>query len=418
MRKNLLFFKYDKATKYSLAALLGCIEEHSILSDFDIKIGNLEEILQIRPEKFEKVIIAYSFLSTQVKKIQIEIKRIRDIFDDRVIIIGGGPHATAKPESTIQFGFDFLVIGEGEEIFPIILEKIIKNDKFDDLDGICFYKNSEIICKKQLKFVDLDKYPAFSVKFRVFSPIEISRGCGAGRCAYCLVPKMYGNKMRHRSIESIIRLIRNAVKKGFDKVWFNSPNSFAYKSEDGITPNVHEIEKLLKNIKNINGIKKIFYGTFPGEVRPDSVNEDVLNTIIPYISNNSCIVGGQSGSDRILKILRRGHTVVDIENAVDIFLKYEITPKVDMIFGFYFERPEDEELTIQFMRRIIKKGAIIHAHTFMPLPGTPLEKAPPGKLTETYKRFLGEWSKKGKIYGSWGYQEKLASELTELINRN
>ena len=171
---------------------------------------------------------------------------------------------------------------------------------------------------------------------------------------------------------------------------------------------------MLKSIKQFKEIKQIFFGTFPSEVRPDSVNEDIVNEIIPYISNNSCIIGGQSGSNRILKILRRNHTVEDIEDAVDILLNYGITPKVDMIFGFYFEKPEDEEKTINFMKRIIKKGAIIHAHTFMPLPGSALEKAPPGNLSKNIKKFLGTWSRIGKVYGSWVYQEKIARELSNL----
>jgi len=113
-------------------------------------------------------------------------------------------------------------------------------------------------------------------------------------------------------------------------------------------------------LRKFKEIDDIYFGTFPGEVRPDSVTDEVVSVIKPFISNQSCIVGGQSGSSRVLKILRRNHTVEDIENAVDIFLKYNITPKVDMIFGFYFEKDEDEEQTISFLNRIIKKGAIIH----------------------------------------------------------
>jgi radical SAM superfamily enzyme YgiQ (UPF0313 family) len=66
------------------------------------------------------------------------------------------------------------------------------------------------------------------------------------------------------------------------------------------------------------------------------------------------------------------------------------------------------------MKKIIKKGAIIHAHTFMPLPGTPLEKAPPGKLSKKIRKFLGQWSNEGKVYGSWANQEKLAKKLSRL----
>jgi len=414
LKKNLLFFKYSKFTKYSIAALIGSIETNKFLQDLEIKIGVLDDFFKINTNNFNKIFIAISILSTQLGKIKDEVIKIRERFHDNIIIIGGGPHATAKPRLTIKLGFDYLVIGEGEQIFPTLLEYCIKENEIDTLNGICFKKNGVIIYNKPIDFIDLNKYPPFSVKYRVFSPIEISRGCEAGNCAYCMVPRMYGKKMRHRGVDIIKNTINLALKKGYNKVWFTSPNSFAYGSNDGKTPNVPKIINLLKTIKKCDEQLDIYFGTFPGEVRPDSVNEDIINAVLPYISNKSCIIGGQSGSNRVLQILQRNHKVEDIENAVDILLKYNIIPKVDMIFGFYFEKPEDEEKNIQFMKRIIKKGAIIHGHTFMPLPGTALEKAPPGKLSTRLRYFLGKWSKKGNAYGSWEFQEKLAVKLSKL----
>lgn len=414
MKNNLLFFKFNNITKYSIAALIGAIENNNNLSNLEIRVGTLKEFFELNVNKYNKIFLAYSFLSTQVNEIKREINKIRQKFRDRLIIIGGGPHATVKPKSTIKWGFDYLVVGEGEESFCNLLSNLLADKYSDQIDGTCFIRNNKINLFRQSKLINLNDYPPFSIKHRFFSPVEISRGCAAGNCLYCLVPRMYGNVMRHRGIDNILKHIKLSVKKGYDKVWFNSPNSLAYGSEDGKNPNILKIIDLLRGIRKIEEIKKIFFGTFPGEVRPDSVNENAINSIIPFISNDNFIVGGQSGSNRILKILRRNHTVNDVENAVDILLKYKITPKVDMIFGFYFEKPEDEEKNINFMKHIIKKGAIIHAHTFMPLPGTPLEKAPPGKISKKTRKFLGHWSNKGKVYGSWANQEKLAKKLSRL----
>jgi B12-binding domain/radical SAM domain protein len=415
LKSDLLFFKFNNITKYSIAALIGAIENNNNFSKLEIRVGTLKELFELNVNKYNKIFLAYSFLSTQVNEIKKEINKIRQKFRDRLIIIGGGPHATLKPKSTIKWGFDCLVVGEGELVFGEVLLGFLMADKYSDqVEGTCVIKDNEIKLCKQEKLINLNDYPPFSIKHRFFSPVEISRGCAAGNCLYCSVPKMYGNVMRHRGIDNILKYIKLAVKKGYNKVWFNSPNSLAYGSKDGKTPNITMIVDLLSGIRKIEGIKKVFFGTFPGEVRPDSVNEDVVNSILPFISNDNFIVGGQSGSNRILKILRRNHTVSDVENAVDILLKYNITPKVDMIFGFYFEKPEDEEKNINFMKKIIKKGAIIHAHTFMPLPGTPLEKAPPGKLSKKIRKFLGQWSNEGKVYGSWANQEKLAKKLSRL----
>ncbi|MBD3227558.1 MAG: TIGR04013 family B12-binding domain/radical SAM domain-containing protein [Candidatus Lokiarchaeota archaeon] len=413
MNSNLLFFRFDKTTKYSMAALIGAIENNELFNNLSIEIGSLGDLKKII-DKYNKVILAYSILSTEARKIQIEVEKIRNIFGDKLIIIGGGPHVIARPESTFKWGFDYLALGEGEKTFNELLYAILNDSSKEKIDGIYFMENDKTQKREQNNLINLDKYQPFSIKYRLFAPIEISRGCSAGNCLYCMVPKMYGNIMRHRGIKNITEIIKRATKKGYDKVWFNSPNSFAYGSEDGRTPNISKIVDLLSSIKRIKKIRKIFFGTFPGEVRPDSVNEEIVEAIKPYISNDSIIVGGQSASDRILRILRRNHSVQEVINAVEILLKYNITPKVDMIFGFYFEKENDEAINIEFMKKIIKKGAIIHAHTFMPLPGCALENSPPGKLSSKMKKFLGRWSKRGKIYGSWAYQEKLALELSKL----
>ncbi len=57
-------------------------------------------------------------------------------------------------------------------------------------------------------------------------------------------------------------------------------------------------------------------------------------------------------------------------------------------------------------------GAIIHSHTFMPLPGTPLADAPPGRVTPEVESILGRLSKDGFHIGQWRKQEALAVTIS------
>ena len=72
---------------------------------------------------------------------------------------------------------------------------------------------------------------------------------------------------------------------GLRDVRFISPNAFSYGSINGRKPNIRAIEELLEGIRGIIGPKgRIFFGTFPSEVRPEFVSEDILEVIKKYVN--------------------------------------------------------------------------------------------------------------------------------------
>ena len=89
---------------------------------------------------------------------------------------------------------------------------------------------------------------------------------------------------------------------------------------------------------------------------------------------------------------------------------------VDFIFGLPGETDEDVDETIKVMEKIVKLGGRIHTHTFLPLPGSPFENAPPGKISLKIKKFVFKICGKGRAYGDWLKQEKLAKKIDELRN--
>ena len=62
----------------------------------------------------------------------------------------------------------------------------------------------------------------------------------------------------------------------------------------------------------------------------------------------------------------------------------------------------------------MKMGGIIHAHTFMPLPGTPFQDANLNPIDKETKRALSKFAGYGALYGQWETQEKLAHTLKSL----
>jgi len=233
--------------------------------------------------------------------------------------------------------------------------------------------------------VRLDAYPAFS---QVKGYVEISRGCPFS-CGYCQTPQIFGHCMRHRSIDAIA-----ASANRYRHSRFVSPNAFAYGS-DGIHPRFEKIERLFSALDH-----SIYFGTFPSEVRPEFVNDRSLELITGYCTNTKLHFGAQSGSDTVLERLHRGHTVGDVINAVELCRDHGITPVVDCIVGFPFETDKDQNDTVQLISWVARDG-MVHAHRFMPLPGTPLAGTDGRPLLPATAQLLGKLSLSGKLTGSW-----------------
>jgi radical SAM superfamily enzyme YgiQ (UPF0313 family) len=120
----------------------------------------------------------------------------------------------------------------------------------------------------------------------------------------------------------------------------------------------------------------------------------------------------------MLRAMHREHDVTDVERAVCYLAKYCRKLKkiyVDFIAGLPGESKEDEEMSQQLMERLthISPKVCIHSHTFMPLPGTPLQYMPPGSVGKTTRATFEQLSKRGQEWGDWKEQEKIAHSISE-----
>ena len=294
------------------------------------------------------------------------------------ITIAGGPHASARYSDVAQYA-DYVVVGEGEYTLPALLAAI--EEGRDPPPGVATARGYTPARHTVL----LDGYPPFS---EVKGFIEITRGCPFG-CGYCQTPRLFGRCMRHRSVDEISRYAAR-----FRDIRFVTPNAFAYGS-DGVHLRLDRVERLLRSL---NG--RIYFGTFPGEVRPECVSQQSIDLILDYCANTRLHFGAQSGSDRVLRLLHRGHTVEDVVRAVDLCRENGLVPVVDFILGLPFESDDDQRATLDLVRLVTRAGKA-HIHYFMPLPGTPLQNSRPRTLLPETEKVLGRLALGGRITGSW-----------------
>ncbi|MHA1795540.1 MAG: TIGR04013 family B12-binding domain/radical SAM domain-containing protein [Promethearchaeia archaeon] len=416
--KGLVLFGYAKPNRYSWAVLMGYLEHDSTICDhydflplsFQLYQGpqHKKELAEISFQKYDIILLAYSLLTIQIPQFTEFNQNYPNFYSQwhpNIISVVGGPHPTAKPQD-FSFGsnqVDFIIPNEGERAFQELLMALI-SQKPDDIDvgrlnGVARGKSFYIPSKPPILH-KLGTSPSFSPKFRLFGPIEISRGCPF-RCKFCQTGNT-SQKMRHAPLEQIIHWVQLGAQIKYDKLWFLTPNAFAYGSKNGVTPNVEMLYQLLSQVSSIQRIKGLYFGTFPSEVRPESVTDEVMETIEPFLANRKILLGAQTASNRLLKLISRGHTIEHIYQAVEILQKYDFKCEIDFIFGLPGENKEDIEATINFFEDVLNnrlKNVKIHTHTFMPLPGTPFENEPKGRIDPKILEIVGKMAKQGKAYG-------------------
>jgi len=340
---------------------------------------------------------------------------VRRKFGKEVFLLAGGPHSSGSPLETLLAGFDAVCVGEGEETFPEFLSALKSGADFRAVRGLAFISDGEIKFSGRRPPADLDKFSPISFKRERFGSVEISRGCPHG-CGFCQVTPLFGNKMRHRSPEAICAIARKLAEKGLCDFRVVTPDALAYGSPDGKKLNLREVESLLKSLHRIfKPAGKIFFGSFPSEVRPEHVTKKSISLIAGYADNDNIVIGAQSGSPRVLELCRRGHTVKDVFRAVKLTREAGLKASVDFIFCLPGETEEDANLSCSAMLSLAREGARIHAHTFMPLAGTAFWRKEKARTLDIYRRAVRELNSKGLVFGDWlrqsrqpGRQEKIS----------
>ncbi len=354
--------------------------------------------------------MAYSVMSTQARNVLHEVRGIRREFGNDVILVAGGPHASARPLELLKGGFDYVVVGEGERALPDLVWKLTAGKSVIDVPGLVTHQSDVIPTPRDIPKVHLDDYPPFALGMNVVGPIEVTRGCPF-TCKFCCTPFLTGGHVRHRSVDVIVHWLERAVReRGFRRAWFLSPNALCYGGR-GREVRIDRLESLLRRARSIPGLDEVYFGSFPSEVRPEFVGHDVLGLLREYVANKTLQIGVQSGSDRVLEFANRHHTVEDGMNAVNVALENGFIPHVDMIFGLPSETEGDLHSSIDLCIDLAEMGAKIHGHAFMPLPGSAFENMPPGRLDVESRKRLGELSRKGILTGSWTAQERIAADL-------
>ncbi|MCE4601074.1 MAG: TIGR04013 family B12-binding domain/radical SAM domain-containing protein [Desulfurococcales archaeon] len=349
-------------------------------------------------------VILYGVSSPSYLELRSEIREAAG----RYIVVAGGPHAEGAYWHLLRDGVWAAVVGDGEAALTSLLQALVRREGPSEAVNVAYRDEDGGFRVSRQVLVRLDDYPPYNVRHQLYPPIEIMRGC-IYRCRFCQVPWLFKASVRYRGLESTLEASQRYIEAGYRRIRFVAPIGFAYMSRGPGDVNLDAIEGLLKGVRRLGGVP--FLGSFPSEVRPEYVTREVLDLVRRYAGNRRVSLGLQSGSDKLLERVGRGHTVEDTLEAVKLVLDHGLVPVVDLMFSLPGEDEEDVEETVRVMFELAGMGARLRLHTFIPLPGTPLARSKPSPVNERYKKAALKLLGKGVLEGYWREQEQLAPRV-------
>lgn len=352
-----------------------------------------------------------TFLSAQTDLARSVVSAARAALGQSIFLVAGGPHPSGDPRGTLTMGFDAVVTGEGEIALPELLARLEAGNGWRDTPGIaCLDEGGEYRRNPRPPEADLSSILPLSERHRRYGPIEISRGCPFA-CRYCQTSSHFGTRMRHRPASLVAEGAAMLARRGMRDVRVLTPDALAYGSTDGREANLPAVEDLFRLVREAAGERgRIWFGTFPSEVRPEHVTTEAMELLAKYAYNRTLVIGGQSGSEAVLAASHREHGRADIVHAARTAANAGFQPLVDMIFALPGETDDDREQTLELCEELLALGARVHVHHFMPLPGSAWRDRLPEVLPPTFVKRMNRLLTEGRYFGDFREQYKLARE--------
>ena len=285
------------------------------------------------------------------EKVYHEIGRVKKIFRSKkkpLVIIAGCVAQAENEEMLKREPYIDLVIGPQSyhKINDMILNYIEKKKKIEQTDFDPFSK-----------FDYLSKINNESGKVSSF--LTIQEGCDKF-CHFCVVPYTRGPEYS-RPFNQIIDEAKYLVENGTKEIILLGQNVNAYKNEK------FRLSDLILEIEKIPELERVRYTTS----HPKDMTEDLIN-IYKYTKKLMPLIHlpVQSGSNKILKLMNRKHTVDEYLRIFDKLkeINSNIEFSSDFIIGYPGEKDEDFNDTLNLIKRV--KFINSYSFIFSPRPGT------------------------------------------------
>ncbi|MFA6593811.1 MAG: radical SAM protein [Candidatus Buchananbacteria bacterium] len=273
-------------------------------------------------------------------------------------IVAGGPHPTLTAADTLKHikSIDIIVRGEGELTFLELVKAVVAGEDLADIKGLS-YRNSqgEIIHNANRQAIaDLDGLPlpardllpideyrqTIPLSTKICTSIISSRGCPYN-CVYCSTAEQWGHNIRYRSAKNVV----DEIEFLMDKYKLEGVGFF----DDCFTMNKQRVIDICQEI-----IARQLKVGWWCEARANNIDVELID----WMKRAGCehiAMAAESGSDEILKNIKKAITVSQVIEAIKIIKGAGIKLKVFFMHGLPGETYKDIKKTVYLSRYLENK---------------------------------------------------------------
>jgi len=288
------------------------------------------------------------------EKVYHEIGRVKKIYKEKnkpIVVVVGCVAQAENQEMLNREPYIDIVIGPqsyhkiNDRLKNFIKDKKIEETEFDTVSKFNYFDNIE------------------NKNSKVSSYLTIQEGCDKF-CSFCVVPYTRGPEYS-RPFNKIISEAESLIKNGAKEIILLGQNVNAYFFKEKIKE--YRISDLINKLESYSELKRIRYTT--------SHPRDMTDDLIECYSKNKKLMPLvhlpiQSGSNKILKLMNRKHTV---EQYIEIFEKLKkINPKIEFSSDFIISYPGETNDDFKDTVNLVRKIKFINSFSFIfsPRPGT------------------------------------------------
>ena len=288
------------------------------------------------------------------EKVYHEIGRVKELYKEKnkpIVVVAGCVAQAENQEMLEREPYIDIVIG------PQSYHKI--NDKL-----VNFIKGNKI---EETEFDAVTKFNYFdnikNKNNKISSYLTIQEGCDKF-CTFCVVPYTRGPEYS-RPFNKIISEAESLIKNGAKEIILlgQNVNAYSYKEKS----KVYRISDLINKLESYSELKRIRYTTsHPRDMTDDLIEcYSTSKKLMPFVH-----LPIQSGSNKILKLMNRKHTV---EKYIEIYEKLiKINPDIKFSSDFLISYPGETNDDFTKTLSLVKKIKFINSFSFIfsPRPGT------------------------------------------------
>ena len=332
--------------------------------DEQVEHDPLQKIDELLVNSEKPYIFGFSVLTATFKN-ALELARELKKKYPQSLIVFGGVHPTAMPDEVLSYDFvDVVVKGEGETVIKEVYECLKTKRTIYHIDSISYRKDGKIVHNKPSGIIpDIDKLPPFPYHLFADNPeydlgfVMSSRGCPYD-CIFCSNRVTTKKGYRYRSTEKVVEDIALLHEKyGMSKVSF---------FDDNFLVNKDRIFRLTSEIKRRGLHKKIEFA-FQG--RGDNTTEELMKELHETGFTN-VFFGIETASNRLLKLVKKGETIEEIVQAVEMSNRLGFHVSATFIFALPTETHQDRMDSLKLSKEL--DIDMVRYNNATPYPGTEL----------------------------------------------